>query len=297
MDNGIYTGISIQDYHANKTHISSTSIKMVKKSLSLWKWMQTHPTETKLHFDFGNAFEVALLDWPNFDKTVSILQTENWIAKANEGREKPYVSPKQSKVYQAEEEKFLKENAGKYIIPDVGEQSFETLAYMLESCKKDAVIQKLISNTEYQVSLFWTDELTGINLKTRPDICKRKKNVIVNLKTTNDGSPAEFSRELAKYDYPLQAAIEIRGCIESGLMPQVDNYFWLVVEKQPPYNATLYEFDKSDQLASFDELDFLIRKIIRAREEGLYPGYGDRSDNQYGILTAQIPLWYKTIYS
>lgn len=297
MDNGIYTGISIQDYHANRTHISSTSIKMVKKSLSLWKWAQTHPQETKLHFDFGNAFEVALLDWKNFNNTVAILETENWIAKANDGRKKPYSKPKQSKVYKVEEEKFIKENSDKYIIPDVGEQSFETLAYMLESCHRDAVIQKLISNTEYQVSLFWTDQETGINLKTRPDICKRKKNVIVNLKTTNDGSPAEFSRDLAKYDYPLQAAIEIRGCIESGLMPQVDNYFWLVVEKQPPFNATLYEFDKSDQLSSFDELDFLLRKVVRAREEGLYPGYGDRASNEYGILTAQIPLWYKTIYS
>lgn len=297
MDNGIYTDISIQDYHANKTHISSTGIKLVKKSLALWKWMQTHPQETKLHWDFGNAFEVALLDKSNFEKFVAILQTHAWIAKANEGREKPYASPKLSKIYQEELLKFEKKNADRYQIPDVGPQSFEYLEYMLESCHKDAVIQKLISNTEYQVSLFWTDEQTGINLKTRPDICKRKKNVIVNLKTITDGSPQEFSRELANYDYPLQAAIEIRGCIESGLMPSVDNYFWLVVEKVPPFNATLYEFEYGDRQYSFDELDFLLQKIQRASEENKYPGYGDRAANEYGILTAQIPLWYKTIYS
>jgi hypothetical protein len=221
------------------------------------------------------------------------MQTENWIAKANDGREKPYASPKLSKIYQAEQEKFLKENEGKYIIPDVGPQSFEYLAYMLESCHKDAVIQKLIANTEYQLSLFWTDNNTGINLKTRPDICKRKKNVIVNLKTILDGSPASFSKELANYDYPLQSAIEIRGCIESGLMEEVDVYYWLVVEKEPPFNATLYEFDKSDQQYSLDELDYLLSKIKRARTENKYPGYSDRSDNQYGILTANIPTWYK----
>lgn len=297
MDNGIYTDISIRDYHDDKTHISATSIKHVKKSLSLWKWMQSHPQERKLHFDFGNAFEVALLDKANFDKTVAIMHTQAWIDKANEGREKPYASPKQSKIYQSKEAEFIEQNAGKYLIPDVGPQSFEHMEYMLESCHKDAVIQKLISNTEYQVSLFWMDHESGINLKTRPDICKRKKNVIVNLKTTTDGSPQEFSRELANYDYPLQAAIEIRGCIECGLMPQVDNYFWIVVEKVPPFNATLYEFDKSDQLSSLDELDFLLKKIERARDENLYPGYSDRSDNQYGILTANIPLWYKSIYS
>ena len=296
MDNGIYTGISIEDYHANKTHISSTGIKMVKKSLSLWKWMQSHPQEWKQHFDFGNAFEVALLDRDNFHKSVAIMQTQEWVKMALHN--KPTLTvPKSSKFYKTEEDNFLAANEGKYIIPDIGAHSFEYLQYMLESCHKDAVIQKLIANTEYQTSLFWTDQESGINLKTRPDICKRKKNVIVNLKTITDGSPTEFSRELANYDYPLQAAIEIRGCIETGLMPQVDNYFWLVVEKFPPFNATLYEFDKSDQVNSLDELDFLLKKIERARAEDLYPGYSDRSDNQYGILTANIPLWYKSIYS
>jgi hypothetical protein len=296
MDNGIYTDISIQDYHANKTHLSSTGIKMAKKSLALWKWMQSRPQEFKQHFDFGNSFEIALLDRDNFEKFVAIMQTENWIAKALD--EKPTLKvPKNSKCYQVEEEKFLKENEGKYIIPDVGPQSFEYLEYMLESCHKDAVIQKLISNTEYQVSLFWTDDQTGINLKTRPDICKRKKNVIVNLKTIADGSPDSFSKDLAKYEYPLQGAIEIRGCQQTGLMEKVDNYFWLVVEKEPPFNATLYEFDHSDQRYSMDELEYLLSKIKRAREEDKYPGYGDRAANEYGILTAQIPMWYKTIYS
>lgn len=296
MNNGIYTDISISDYHANRTHISATSIKMAKKSLALWKWMQTHPQEEKLHYSFGNAFELALLDGGNFEKQVAILQSVLWEAQALE--EKPTLKkPKQSGRYQAEVSKFESANEGKYIIPDVGPQSYECIECMLESCYKDSVIQKLIAGTEYQLSLFWTDQETGINLKTRPDICKRKKNVIVNLKTIQDGSPQSFSRDLANYDYVLQAAIEIRGCLESGLMEQVDNYFWLVVEKEPPFNATLYEFDKSDQQYSLDELDFLLRKIKKAREENLYPGYGDRSDNMYGILTAQVPPWYKTIYA
>lgn len=297
MTDGIYDDISIQDYHGNKTHISATGIKTVKSSLALWKWNQTHPQEDKLHFQFGNAFEIALLDRANFEKYVAIQQTQEWIRKANEGREKLYASPKASSKYKAEAEKFDIQSIGKYIIPDVGPQSFEYIEYMLESCFKDAVIQKLISGVEYQLSLFWTDQSTGIGLKTRPDICKRKKNVIVNLKTILDGSPASFSRELAKYDYPLQAAVEMRGCVETGLMERVDNYFWLVVEKEPPFNATLYEFDPSDQRYSQDELDYLLSKIKRAREENKYPGYGDRSDNQYGILTAQIPGYYKTIYS
>lgn len=293
-EDGIYTDISIRDYHMSGGH-SATNFKAAKKSLALWHWNKTHPQERKSHFDFGNAFELALLDKVAFEQDVVIMQTEAWVKKAMDDNPKLKV-PKNSAVYKAEESKFMEGKEGKYIIPDTGQQSFQTIEYMLESCYKDSTIQKLISGTEYQLSLYWTDESTGLKMKTRPDICKRKKNVIVNLKTAEDGSPKQFSRDLATYDYPLQAAIEITGCLRTGLMDSVDNYFWLVVEKQPPYNATIYEFQKQDIEYSFDELDFLKRKLARAKEEKLYPGYTDRSDNQFGILTAEIPAWYKTVF-
>lgn len=294
-EDGIYNDISIRDYHMSGGH-SATNLKAAKKSLALWHWNKTHPQERKSHFDFGNAFELALLDKTGFEKDVCIMQTEVWAQMAL--KEKPELKmPKMSAKYKAEESKFMEGKDGKYIIPDVGQQSFETIELMLESCHRDATIQKLISGTEYQLSLYWTDEATGLKLKTRPDICKRKKNVIVNLKTAEDGSPKQFSRDLAAYDYPLQAAIEITGCLKTGLMDTVDNYFWLVVEKHPPYNATIYEFQKSDIEYSFDELEYLVKKLARAKEQKLYPGYTDRADNEFGILTAEIPVWYKTIFS
>lgn len=299
MTEGIHTDISIKDYHAAKG-VSATGIKLAKKSLSLWRWWQTHPQEWKQHFDFGNAAELALLDKEVFKKEVAILQTKSWTEKADEAQIKktgwPYAKPKASAIYKAEESKFEAENEGKYLIPDVGPHSFEYIEYMLESCYKDSVIQKLISGIEYQLSLCWTHDETGLLMRARPDICKRKKNVIVNLKTTDDGSPKEFARTLANYDYPLQAAVEIMGCLRTGLMPAVDNYFWLVLEKLPPFNATIYEFQKQDIEYAFDELDYVLRKIAKAEKEKLYPGYTDRAENEHGILTAEIPMWYKTIY-
>lgn len=291
MTNGIYDNISIGDYHANRTHISATGIKRAKKSLKYFLWGFQNEQERKLHMDFGNAFELALLDRKGFEEFVAIEQTEAWEHESLIN--KPELkNPKQSKLYQERKEAFYKANGSRYIIPDIGEQSFMTIEEMLKSCYQDQVIQKLISGTEYQLSLFWTHEETGLNLKTRPDICKRKKNVIVNLKTALDGSPEAFSKDLCKLDYPLQAAVEIMGCLRTGLMTDVDNYFWLVVEKQPPYNATIYEFDKSDIAHSMDELDYLLNKIARAKEEEKYPGYSDRADNQHGILTARIPAYY-----
>lgn len=301
ISNGIHTDISITDYHANTSHISATSIKEAKVSLKQFDWFRRGlmPKSDGLHFDFGNAFELALLDKEGFEKSVAIRQEDYWIALANEEymkeKGKTYSTPRNSTRYKAEESKWEALNEGKYQIPDKGKQSFETIEAMLTSCYSDETIKKLIEGTEYQLSLFWEDAETGLSLKTRPDICKRKKNVIVNLKTAEDGSPKKFSRDLVNYDYPLQACLEISGCLATGLMEQVDNYFWLVVEKNAPYNATIYEFDKADIALCMDELRFLIYKIAKAKEENHYPGYTDQADNKHGILQANIPLFYKTI--
>lgn len=299
---GIYDDISIQDYHKKYIqNISATSIKEAKVSLKQFHWHRTGrmPESEGLHFGFGNSFELALLDKSGFEKSVAIEQQQYWIALAQEEKKKdgkdPLKVPKNSTRYKAEQSKFEAANEGKYIIPDTGDQSYEYIEEMLKSCYADETIRKLIEGTEYQLSLFWTDPETGLKLKTRPDICKRKKNVIVNLKTAADGSPKAFSRELAKYDYPLQACVEISGCLNSGLMPTVDNYFWLVVEKVPPFNATIYEFDKADISLCMDEYRYYINKISEAEKKQEWPGYTDQADNKYGILQAHVPAFYRHI--
>lgn len=294
MNTGIYTDITIEAYHANTTHISATQIKIAKRSLKEFKWYLEGKIvkQEKSHFSFGNAFELALLNLVEFSEKVAIMPDQEWCRAALLDNDK-LVKPRSSKVYSKCYDEWILGREGQYVINDAGEESYETIKCMLDSCYADKVIQGLIRNTEYQLSLFWTDLETGLGLKTRPDICKRKKNVIVNVKTIEDGSPQAFSKELAKYDYPLQAAIEITGCLQTGLMEQVDNYFWLVCEKKPPFNATIYEFGQEDIKMSMDELHYLLNKIKKAKVENLHPGYSDRADNTYGILTAQIPPWYR----
>lgn len=294
MNNGIHTDITIEAYHANRTHISATQIKIAKRSLKEFQWYLDGKIvqEDKPHFSFGNAFELALLNPVEFSEKVAIMPDQEWIREVMLNDD-TIVKPRSTKIYGTRYNEWILGREGMYTVMDAGKESYETIKCMLDSCYADKVIQGLIRNTEYQLSLFWTDEETGLGIKTRPDICKRKKNVVINVKTIEDGSPQAFSKELAKYDYPLQAAIEITGCLQTGLMGQVDNYFWLVCEKKAPYNATIYEFGQEDIKMSMDELHYLLNKIKKAKEENLHPGYSDRADNQYGILTAQIPPWYR----
>lgn len=294
IEDGIHTDISIKEYHENRTHVSATQIKYAKTSLKHFQWYidgRILKPEGS-HFGFGNAFELALLDEKGYLKEVAVMPDGEWYDKALEVNPK-LENVRASKIYQEAKKEWLRAISGKYVITDTGKESFETIECMLESCYQDKVIQALIKNTEYQLSLFWTDEETGLKLKTRPDICKRNKNVIVNVKTIEDGSPEAFSRELGKYDYPLQACIEIKGCLATGLMDRVDSYFWLVCEKVPPYNATIYEFTESDQKACADSVGYHLNKLARAQKENNWPGYTNEADNTHGILKAEIPKYYR----
>lgn len=276
--------ISIQDYHADKEHISATSLKLAKKSLALFKMYRDGELEeeNKSHFDFGNAFELCLLD-SNAGNYIKIFDADE--------------RPEPDKTFASKLNKLWKEeffNTDKYIINKAGKESFETIEKMLRSCYQDAAIQKLIKNIDYQSSLYWTDK-NGLKLKSRPDICQTKKNIIVDVKTTRDGSPEAFSRDLKNFDYPLQAIMQIEGVLATGYMPSVDMYLWLVVEKEPPYSATLYEFTLEDQRWITDEYEYVKKILKQAIDKEFYPSYTQRADNEFGILTAQIPLYYKTL--
>lgn len=294
MNDGIYDNVSIEDYHANQTHLSATTLKYARESLKHFEWYRSGklPREEKSAFSFGNAFELALLAPDEYLQKVAVMPEAEWFEEVKASM--PDVKTvRNTTIYKDRHTAWRNEIAGKYVIAENGAESFETIEEMLSSCYQDKVIQGLIKNTEYQLSLFWTDPDTGIKLKTRPDICKRKKNVIVNLKTTIDGSPEGFSKDIKKWDYPLQACIEISGCLRTGLMDKVDNYFWLVVEKVPPFNATIYEFQDTDIAAVMDSFHYLLSRIRKAQDQRLFPGYTDGADNEYGILQAKIPLWYK----
>lgn len=294
IPDGIHDNISIQDYHENKTHISATQIKYAKTSLRHFDWYVTGklPREDRPQFHFGNAFELALLSPKEYLQSVAVLPDQQWVDEIKTINEDS-KNPRNTNYYKDRCKKFMEENEGKYIIKDSGEQSFDVIEEMLSSCLQDSTIQALVKNTEYQLSLFWTDPETGLKLKTRPDICKRKKNVVVNLKTTLDGSPAAFSADLKKYEYPLQACIEMMGCTETGLMDRIDNYFWLVVEKVPPFNATIYEFAESDIKACMDSTKYHLNKIAKGMNENRFPGYTQEASNEFGILTAELPKFYR----
>lgn len=273
--------VSIEDYHADKEYISASSIKEAKKSMRCFHHYRNNPQERKDHFDIGNAFELALLD--HFNGTEDFVHK---VAVFDESKK-----PQPDKDYRTKENSewktnFFETNKKKYIIST---QDNENIKAMIANCELDSTVCALLKNTDYQTSLYWTDEKTGVKIKTRPDVMKVNRPVIVDVKTTKDASPKMFAKDCANYDYPTQAIIQIRGAIETGLFTQVDKYYWIVVENNAPFDVVIYEFNKEYWEMCDMSLDYTLNKI----KNNEIKGYSERADNKYGIITLELPKYYE----
>jgi len=283
---GIHLNVSIKDYHADKDYISASSLKEAAKTMAhFWHYQNKKENERKSHFDFGNAFELALIDALNgsndFEENC-LLYDESERPEQEKGIT--------SKINQEWKKEIL--NSDKYVLNIDGAESKATMELMLESCWKNDTIRKMIKNTDYQTSIFWIDPKTKIKLKTRPDLIKSKKNILMDIKTCKDASPQGFAKDAAKYDYPLQATVQMQGAIESGLMPHVDAYYWIAIEKEAPYNAQIYHFNPDDWGWNLNRFKSILDLIQIARVTDRWDGYSN-PDVNYGILDLELPLWFR----
>lgn len=109
-----------------------------------------------------------------------------------------------------------------------------------------AFIEKLRApETLYQVAVYWTDEKTGIKLKTLCDFVRvsEKYTTIIDVKSTKAATSKEFLREINKNLYELQAQSQIEGIKASGKFDKEIQYFWLGFSKAEPYNVFIVKYE------------------------------------------------------
>ncbi len=291
-EDGIYYDVDIDTYHEDRSIISGTGLKQVKKSSRHFAWYLAFGSEAKPAFDMGNAFELALLSKVNgvdiFSEKVAIFD--------------PSLRPSPTQTFAANVNKDWKElwektNEGKYVITTDTKAEIDT---MVKACMAEPTIVKLLEITQYQASFVWTDPNTGVKCKTRPDLAIGNKKVIVDIKSTKAADPSGFQKECVKFDYFLSAIMQMEGAIQTGFMDEVDSYFFLAVEKSEPYNACLYEFAKEDWQIVKLEYEYYMRRAAQAiqsfkdSEGDVYKvhGYSENADNKFGIVNLSLPAWY-----
>ena len=255
------------DYHAMPA-MSSGAIKELTRSPAHCHYYMhdaeyTPPTTAQI---LGSAFHSYALEYHR-DKIATL----------------PDGIDRRTKVGKAAYAEFTETNKGKTII---NAEQFAQLQGMMDAIKAHPAASALLSikgQLREASGLLKAHPDHGFACKIRPDILCRSNALIIDLKSTQSASPEDFPRQIANFQYHLQAAYYCR--IAELLDGNHYRFVIIAVEKAPPYGVMCYEIDAIWQAAA--RIEPLLAQYAECIELDNYPAYNQE------IVNPDMPNWMK----
>jgi len=152
--------------------------------------------------------------------------------------------------------------------------------------KHPAAAMLLAMPGKAETTHMWTDEATGLQCKCRPDWLTDDGSLIVDLKTTEDASPAGFRKSIANFRYFVQASWYLDG-VERATGKRPEQFLFLCVEKRAPYAVAVYAADAEMIQIGADAAARDLEVLATCKAAGAWPGYSDQ------IETISLPPWMR----
>lgn len=231
-------GVPADEYHADRTSVSSTTLRTILKSpLSFRHRFLAPPSPPTPAMAFGTLLHHAVLEGADFLRRY-IVQPDFGDMRSSKNREA-----------RDEWKASLSEDA----VVVTAEQR-DQIKGIVESVYNHADAAALLSGSKLEISGYYTDPETGIRLRIRPDCFHPILPGNIDVKTTENASRDAFQRSIMNFGYHIQQAMycEGIGCITGR---KVEYPAWIAAETKPPYEVAVYVAD--------DEMMELGRKQYR----------------------------------
>lgn len=140
-----------------------------------------------------------------------------------------------------------------------------------------------------EVSLFWTDDETGVQCRARLDFLPHKQRgrriVVPDYKKAEKVDGAGFGRAAADYGYPMQHDWYLRGVRANGL--DADPALVFVAQSPtPPYLVAVHQIPDQDVCIAAARNDAALRIYAQCSAAGRWPGYE-------GVQRLDMPTWWR----
>jgi len=251
----IIEGMSYEDYDKAEGFRSSYFAKL-EKSPDEYK---NGEDKQSAEMDFGITYHMALFQWALFLDTYTVVPED--LAKLD----------KRKKENKEIWDQWQKENEGKVTL---SQSDMDKIVGMKEALKKYKVASNLLTNGKAEISIFWTDEETGVLCKVRIDYLREDLKIAVDLKTARDAREEAFSKAIANYSYHRQGGFYLEG------IRQIYGPGWTFVfapqEKTPSYGVHVYNLIPDEAEAGLQEARELLRIYAHCLKTDTWPGYEDK---------------------
>lgn len=245
-------------YHSSPA-INRSRLSRISISPQWFKYCEENPPKKSTDLIFGSAFHKLVLEPETFDNEYLIADVNR---RTNAGKQ--FI--------------FDTESQGKDVIST---EEWATLCAMRDSVLSNPYAVKLLDG-ERETSFYWTDQITGLECKCRPDVVKVKNDClfITDLKScrsTTDHKGAEsltFMHDAIKYGYDLETGMYAEGTGLYYNIPIEKIFFvFLAVEKEPPYMLNILTADTFFKEQGRQKFREYLGILAECKATGNYYGY------------------------
>ena len=261
------------DYHAHPAVSKSHLNQVARSPLHYWASFldpNRQPRETTPAMAIGTAVHTHVLELDQWDSRYAIA---------------PESIDRRTKMGKAEWEVFTTAATGRTVLSRADAELVMRMGHAVYSHPAAAMLLKHLPG-KAETTHMWDDAATGLQCKCRPDWLTDDGSLIIDLKTTEDASPAGFRKSIANWRYHVQAAWYLNG-IEQATGTRPDQFIFICVEKKAPFAVAVYAADAEmiqiGNEAAARDLDVL----ATCKAAGAWPGYSDQ------IETINLPSWMR----
>ena len=218
---------SNKEYHEDKESISKSNLAKMSVCPQYFKWCLDNPQEPTEDLLIGSAFHKVTLEQETFGQEFVVMPNIN--RRTKEGKEQ----------YSA----FLEASNGRGVVT---EEQYENILKMRMAVLENKYAKALLEG-EHEKSFYATDEMTGVQVKVRPDCFKvvRDRVVITDLKSCKSAISEDFMRDVVKYSYDLQAYMYsyVVSRVLDVPIEKVD-FVFIAIEKKEPFLVNVLQADR-----------------------------------------------------
>lgn len=230
-ENKIQIDAPEKDYY-EIDRMSNSSLSNFKRSPRHYLWHKAHPKESTPAMIIGNAFHTYVLENDLFgERYCSVpIDAPDRPTSAMINAKKPSPASIERVAWWQD---FNSRNGNKI---QIDASDFQMIKEMSESLFKHEPAMELINEIgQVEVPLFWTDDVTGIEMKGKMD--GYHDEFTIDLKTCMNAFPESFSIDAFNNAYHRQAALYMDGRGRAG--KKKGDFYFIAIEKEQPYGVSV----------------------------------------------------------
>lgn len=270
--NAEHRELSLEAYHADLTHDSSSSISLFDRSPALYyhrritkRIPSPPPTEAQ---KIGAAVHTAILEPHLFDELIVVVPADVLTSDGKRAGNKF--------------KEWASNHAGKLHLKA---EDYDAHRWMIDSVWSNPAARELLGSAEYrEYSVFWTDA-DGHQRKARFDAPLVLDNRFVDVKTTRRAG-ADFARAVPDFDMHRQAAWYCEAF--EAMWSTWPQAVYIAVENEEPYDTSVWTLPAAAIAVGLREIEGLLRQLGECRS-GRRPWVPEH----YGeVRELELPGWF-----